>query len=79
MTTAYTVTPTQGNPTVNKTLTASNQAFTTNQNVAIGEIVEYTVTVNVPPGVFTNAQLVDTMERGLSFMNCTEHHLINRL
>jgi large repetitive protein len=39
--------------------------------VAVGEIVEYTVTVNVPPGVFTNAQLVDTMERGLSFMTCS--------
>jgi LPXTG-site transpeptidase (sortase) family protein len=67
---SVTVTPTQGNPNFNKSLTGSNQSFTTNPNVAVGEIVEYTVTVNVPPGVFTNARLVDTMERGLSFMTC---------
>ncbi|NUQ83425.1 MAG: sortase [Anaerolineales bacterium] len=54
-----------------KTLSASNQTFTTNPNVAIGEIVEYTVTVNVPPGIFANSQLVDSMDRGLSFVTCS--------
>ena len=62
----------QGSPTaLTKTVIDSNQAFTTNPNAAIGEIVTYQVTVNVPPGTFTNAQLVDTMNRGLSFMDCT--------
>ncbi|WKZ49508.1 MAG: sortase [Anaerolineales bacterium] len=53
-----------------KTLLSSNQAFTTDPNVAIGEIVTYRVTVTIPTGAFTNAQLVDTLERGLSFMDC---------
>jgi LPXTG-site transpeptidase (sortase) family protein len=68
---SVTITPTQNNPNLSKSVSGSNQTFTTNPNVAIGEIVEYTVTVNIPPGILTNAQLVDTMERGLSFMTCT--------
>ncbi len=66
-----TVRPTQNNPSLGKTVSNSNQAFTTGSDAAIGEIVEYTVTINVPPGIFTNARLVDTMERGLSFMTCS--------
>ncbi len=57
--------------TVVKTLLSSNQAFTTDPNVAIGEIVTYRVVVTIPTGTFTTAQLVDTMEQGLSFMDCT--------
>ena len=53
-----------------KTLLSSNQPFTTDPNVAIGEIVTYRVSVIIPTGSFTNVQLVDTMERGLSFMDC---------
>jgi large repetitive protein len=68
---SVTVTPTQNDPSLGKSVSNSNQAFTTNPNVAIGEIVEYTVTVNVPPGVFTNARLVDSMERGVSFVICS--------
>lgn len=56
---------------ITKTLLSSNQAFTTDPNVAIGEIVTYRVVVTIPTGTFTNAQLVDTMEQGLSFMDCT--------
>jgi LPXTG-site transpeptidase (sortase) family protein len=68
---SVTITPTQNNPNVGKTVSNSNQAFTANPNVAVGEIVEYSVTVNVPPGIFTNTRLVDTMSRGLSFMACS--------
>jgi LPXTG-site transpeptidase (sortase) family protein len=68
---SVTVTPTQNNPSLGKTVSNSNQTFTTGTDMAIGEIVEYSVTVNVPPGVFTTSQLVDTMERGLSFMACS--------
>lgn len=50
---------------------SSNQAFTLGSNVAFGEIVTYRVTVTIPTGSFTTAQVVDTMERGLSFMDCT--------
>ncbi len=53
-----------------KIMSASNQTFTTGSTVAIGEILTYQVTVNVSQGVFANARLVDTMERGLSFVDC---------
>lgn len=59
-----------GTSGLTKTLLSSNQPFTTDPNVAIGEIVTYRVVVNIPTGVFANAQLVDTLERGLSFMDC---------
>ncbi len=61
---------TPGSSGLTKTLLSSNQAFTTDPNVAIGEIVTYRVVVTIPTGTFTNAELVDTMERGLSFMDC---------
>jgi LPXTG-site transpeptidase (sortase) family protein len=65
------VAPTQGNPSgLSKTISATNQAFTTGTNVAIGELVTYQVSVTIPPGTFPNAQLVDTMVRGLAFVNC---------
>jgi len=67
---SVTVVPTQNNPGLNKSLSGSNQTFTIDPEAAIGEIIEYTVTVDVPPGVFNNSELVDTMERGLSFMTC---------
>ena len=61
---------TLGSGGITKTLLSSNQVFTTDPNVAIGEIVTYRVTVTIPTGTFTNAQLVDTMERGLSYLDC---------
>ncbi|MBK9927921.1 MAG: sortase [Anaerolineales bacterium] len=67
---SVTVTPTQDNPSLGKSVSGSNQTFTVGTDVAIGEIVEYTVNINVPPGVFNNTQMVDTMDRGLSFMDC---------
>ena len=68
---SVTVTPTQNNPNLGKTVSGTNQTFTAGSDVAIGEIVTYTVTITVPPGTFDNAQLVDTMDRGLSFMSCS--------
>lgn len=69
---SVTVTPTQNDPDgLSKTISSSNQVFTLNADVAIGEIVEYEVAVTIPPGTFNNARLVDTMQRGLSFMDCT--------
>ncbi|MBC7878333.1 MAG: sortase [Anaerolineales bacterium] len=68
-----------GNPSgLTKIVSATNQAFTTStgvppsviENVAIGEIVTYQVSVVIPPGTYTNATLVDTMERGLAFVAC---------
>ena len=60
-----------GNPSgLNKTISNTNQLFTTGSNVAIGEIITYQVRVVVPPGAYTNANLIDTMVRGLAFVGC---------
>jgi large repetitive protein len=68
---SVTVTPMQNDPSgLTKVVSGSNQAFTTHPSVAIGEIVTYQVSVNVPPGVFEDARLVDTMQRGFAYMDC---------
>lgn len=65
------VSPTQGDPSgLSKSVLETNQAFTTGTEVAIGEIVTYVVEVTIPPGVFPNARLVDTLDRGLAFVAC---------
>ncbi|MGB8981701.1 MAG: sortase, partial [Anaerolineales bacterium] len=68
---SVTVTPWQDDPDgLSKSVVDSNEPSTTHPEVAIGEIVTYRVSVNVPPGIFTSATFVDTMERGLSYMDC---------
>jgi LPXTG-site transpeptidase (sortase) family protein len=57
--------------TLAKALTGTNQGFTTDNNVAVGEIVTYQVSVVVPVGSFSQAVLTDTMDRGLAFVECT--------
>ena len=54
-------------PIVDKVITTTNQAHTAGNNVAIGEIVTYTVTVTVPEGQSASTQLVDTLDAGLGF------------
>jgi uncharacterized repeat protein (TIGR01451 family)/fimbrial isopeptide formation D2 family protein len=58
-------------PEIDKTLTATNQDHTTDPNVAIGEIITYTVVVDIPEGVSENASLVDLLDPGLAFVGCT--------
>jgi fimbrial isopeptide formation D2 family protein/uncharacterized repeat protein (TIGR01451 family) len=58
------------NPVVDKVLKSTNQAHTTDPNVAIGEIATYEVTITVPEGVFTNATVEDTLDDGLAFVDC---------
>jgi len=53
-----------------KALASTNMDFTENEDVAIGELVEYQVTILVPPGLAENAVLTDTLEAGLSFVDC---------
>lgn len=53
-----------------KIISKTNQAYTDGSDVAIGEIVTYQVGVVIPPGVYSGATLVDTMERGLAFVGC---------
>lgn len=50
---------------ISKDRTDTSQASTTGANVAIGEEVEYTVTVTVPEGTSRDIRLVDTLDAGL--------------
>ncbi len=54
-----------------KSLTGTSSPVTSGTDVAIGEVVTYTVGVVVPANTtMVNARLVDTMNRGLSFLAC---------
>ena len=55
---------------LDKSLTDSNSTYTTGPQVAIGELLTYQVSVDIPPGDFANARVVDTMDRGLAFVEC---------
>ena len=53
-----------------KVIAATNQVHTTGNDVAIGELVEYELTLFVPPGQTRLAQVTDTLTRGLAFVDC---------
>lgn len=53
-----------------KTLIDTNQTFTTDNNVAIGEIVTYRVTVTIPEGTTSDVIITDTLPAGMAFVDC---------
>ncbi len=53
---------------VTKVVVTTDQGHTPGNAVAIGEILTYTVTVNVPEAVSNNVTLVDTLDPGLAFV-----------
>ncbi len=53
-----------------KSLTGTNQAGSTDPHVLIGEILTYTIKLDVPPGTITNLQAVDLLDHGLAFVGC---------
>jgi LPXTG-site transpeptidase (sortase) family protein len=57
-------------PLLSKALTSTNQTFTTDPNVAVGEMVTYTITITVPEGTTPNAVFSDTLDPGLAFVSC---------
>lgn len=59
---------TVSNAAVTKAVVSTNQAHTTGNDVAIGEILTYTVTVSVPEAVSNGVTLVDTLDPGLAFV-----------
>ena len=66
-----TVTPVQNDPDkLLKELVGSDHGFTSDPSVAIGEVLLYQVSLNVPPGIFPAAALDDTLPSGLSFVDC---------
>ncbi|MGQ9893904.1 MAG: beta strand repeat-containing protein, partial [Roseiflexus sp.] len=60
-------------PVIAKTLTATEIEDSTNnrQQVVIGELITYTLTLTVPEGVMANATLTDTLDAGLAFVDVT--------
>ncbi len=54
-----------------KSYQGSNQTFTADPNVAIGEILTYEAKLTVPAGrTLHNLTLTDTLGRGLAFLDC---------
>ena len=60
-------------PALAKTLIATEieNAANTRPQVVIGELATYTVTLTIPEGTTTGAQLVDTLDAGLAFVDVT--------
>jgi LPXTG-site transpeptidase (sortase) family protein len=49
----------------------TNESFTQNSDVAIGEIVTYEITANLEAGLaFDNVVITDRMDKGLAFVDC---------
>jgi len=54
-----------------KSISATSEAFTAGTDVAIGEIVTYEVTINLPVGTpLANVTITDQMDKGLAFVDC---------
>jgi len=53
-----------------KLVTSTNQAHTLGNDVAIGEIVEYDLTLYIPPGGTLSTEVTDILTEGLAFVDC---------
>jgi len=58
--------------TTNKGIISTNQTHTSGNNVAIGEIITYEVTVSIPAASVDNLVLTDVLGQGLAFVRCVE-------
>jgi fimbrial isopeptide formation D2 family protein/uncharacterized repeat protein (TIGR01451 family) len=56
-------------PVVTKVITSTNQASTTSNNVAIGEIVTYQSVITIPEGTTNNFVWTDTPSAGLAIVD----------
>jgi large repetitive protein len=56
-------------PTLSKTLTATNQNDSTGNNALVGEILTYQATLNVPEGQINQAHLIDSLDAGLALVS----------
>jgi LPXTG-site transpeptidase (sortase) family protein len=53
-----------------KTLTNTNQAASSTPNVLVGEILTYSIRLDVPVGTLTDLKVVDVLDHGLAFVGC---------
>ena len=56
-------------PGAEKSLTGTDQTFTSDPDVTIGEILTYQATFTVPEGTSSSAQVVDTLDPELAFVD----------
>jgi uncharacterized repeat protein (TIGR01451 family)/fimbrial isopeptide formation D2 family protein len=66
-------TTTIASPDLAKRLTGTSIVSASNSNTqaVIGELATYTLTITVPEGLTSNAQIVDTLDSGLAFVDLT--------
>jgi large repetitive protein len=57
-------------PKITKTILSTNQVSTLNNNVVVGEKVRYRLSIKVPEGKTPSLKIVDTLDAGLSFVDC---------
>ena len=61
---------------MSKIITGTSESFTTGNNVAVGEIVTYQITMNIPIGpALDNVVVTDRMDKGLAFVDCVSVNL----
>ncbi|HVN15352.1 MAG TPA: sortase, partial [Anaerolineales bacterium] len=53
-----------------KNLTGTEQAGSTTPNVLIGEILDYSINIDIPNGTINDLQAVDVLDHGLAFVGC---------
>jgi len=54
-----------------KTIINTSETFTNNDDVAIGEIVTYQISIDLPVGIaLNNVTLTDQMQKGLAYVDC---------
>ncbi len=61
---------------IGKSITGTNETSTVGNNVTIGEIITYTITIDLPAGTaFSNVTVTDRMDKGLAFVDCVSVNL----
>ncbi len=53
-----------------KNLTGTEQSGSTTPKVLIGEILDYSINLDIPAGTINNLQAVDILDHGLAFVGC---------
>ncbi|NQZ58842.1 MAG: isopeptide-forming domain-containing fimbrial protein, partial [Lentisphaeraceae bacterium] len=64
-------------PSVSKSITASDQAHTTGNDAAVGEIITYTINVDVNEGIYSTVTLVDQLDAGLEYIGGSAQISVN--
>ncbi|MAT41871.1 MAG: hypothetical protein CL609_05985 [Anaerolineaceae bacterium] len=55
-----------------KVISGTNQIHTTGLDVAVGEVVTYTVTLDIAPGLVEDLVFTDILDQGMAFVGCNQ-------